>query len=191
MLSWIALVLSSFSFFIMRLHRPIMFSYMSLMLPSAFLGGAWPCTWRTSSGTSIFITSSFSCCSASLYSIIDVLIVPVSSMIQECGVLSWLFLLHTFWNLSALWESVTSILSWLVTFILPLFLITVSLLSTSINLRTLLYSCCFLNLLARVLLCLPRELFPPDWFLHLESSWTLPPFPLDAVHCVPPVDERS
>ncbi len=46
---------------------------------------------------------------------------------------------------------------------------------------------CFLKALARILLCLPCKLFPPDRTLRLDSSWSLPP-PLDAVRCAPPVD---
>ncbi len=76
------------------------------------------------------------------------------------------------------------------TFIHPLVLTLVWVPSTSIKLISRQYSLLFLKLLARALLCLPHEVFPPDRFLHLDLSLSLPP-PLDAARCAPPVDEEG
>jgi hypothetical protein len=60
---------------------------------------------------------------------------------------------------------------------------------TSTNFTTRLNLLFFLKLLARDLLCRPREVFPPDPFVHLKIG-PFPP-PLDAARCAPPVDVKG
>jgi hypothetical protein len=63
---------------------PFAFLYRSLVIPSSFLPGSTPCTWRTSSETPRISISSSCCISSRDCSSPDVSIVPVSSRPQLC-----------------------------------------------------------------------------------------------------------
>jgi hypothetical protein len=59
----------------------------------------------------------------------------------------------------------------------------------STNLITCLVSLLLRNLLARDLLCRPRDVLPPDPLVRLEIESL--PLLLDAARCAPPVEEEG